>query len=110
MSKQKIIFLIIFLILVALAIFGYFFIKNQEIKVEEPQKTEKESKEEAILKELQSFKKPTKEIQIPQSEASVDPTIKTDAEVITEIESFVPTKTENKPTDIEILKLLQQAQ
>jgi hypothetical protein len=73
--------------------------------VQEPVKTP-----EQIIKELEAFQKPSKEVTIPNNLNSVDSTIKTDEEVKTEIDSFTIPKEQlpNRKSDEDILKLLSQ--
>lgn len=89
----------------------YFFIQK-ESKIEnydEKDLVDFKTREE-IIKELEAFKKPSKEVTIPNSKTSVDYTIKSEEEIKKEVDSFATPKEElpNRKSDEDILKLLSQ--
>ena len=109
MSKQKNILFISILVLVILMVVLYFYIKSQTVVLPVEDNTPPEVldpiNDEEILKELNAFKTPTSETSIPY--VASDETIKTQVEVKKEIDSYVPPKNPQKPTDQEILNLLK---
>ena len=108
-SKQKIILFVFLLIILIGGVLFYFFIKK-ESKIEpyeEKNLVDFKTREE-ILKELEAFKKPSREVQIPNNTNTVDLTIKTEEEIKAEVDNYVKDpKTETK-SDEEILRLLSQ--
>ncbi|MBP9803004.1 MAG: hypothetical protein KBD14_01700 [Candidatus Pacebacteria bacterium] len=89
----------------------YFFIQK-ESKIEnydEKDLVDFKTREE-IIKELEAFKKPSKEVTIPNNSNLIDSTVKTEKEIKTEIDSFTIPKEElpNRKSDEDILKLLSQ--
>jgi len=107
--KQKNILFISILVLVILIVVFYFYIKSQRVILPVEDNTQPEVldlvNDEEILEELNSFKTPTSETSIPY--VASDETIKTQVEVRQEIDSYVPPKNPQKPTDQEILNLLK---
>lgn len=99
------------LILLIGSVLFYFFIqKESKIEDYEEKNLVDFKTPEEIIKELQAFKKPSKEVTIPNNLNSLDLTVKSDEEVKTEIDSFSIPKEElpNRKSNEDILKLLSQ--
>lgn len=112
MSKQKIILIIIFVLILLSFVIFIFFLNKENKKIEELEIPTNEpvklKTNEEILNDLESFQKPTKEINLPYSARSVDPSILTDEEIKQEINTYKPeVKKENNLTDQQILQLLE---
>jgi flagellar basal body-associated protein FliL len=103
-SKQKIILFISILVLVALIVFFYFYVISQKtyITIEPTPKSPQVVFEEEVLEDLNTFETPTSKATIPYS--APDVTIKNDAEIKNEIDSYVPEN--NTINNEEIFRLL----
>ncbi len=108
-SKQKIILFVFLLIILIGGVLFYFFIqKESKIENYEERDLVDFKTREEILKELEAFKKPSREVEIPNNTNTVDLTIKTEEEIKVEVDNYVKdTKTQTK-SDEEILRLLSQ--
>lgn len=103
-------FVFLLVIIIGGVLFYFFIQKESKIENYDEKDLVDFKTPEQIIKELEAFQKPSKEVTIPNNLNSVDSTIKTDEEVKTEIDSFTIPKEQlpNRKSDEDILKLLSQ--
>lgn len=108
-SKQKITLFVFLLIILIGGVLFYFFIqKESKIENYEERDLVDFKTREEILKELEAFKKPSREVEIPNNTNTVDLTIKTEEEIKAEVDNYVKDSKIPKKSDEEILRLLNQ--